>query len=283
MPTPDEIRDNQRKAWSAAAAGWERSADWYGRNFAAAFEGLCRGAGAAPGKRLLDVACGAGQPALRLAALAGPPGSVVAIDLSSEMLAVAARQARAAGLYNLEFLQMGAESLGFPDGSFDGISCGFALMFCPDPVRAAAEMRRVLVPGGRVAVVVWDQLSLCPYLKTLFAAVSQFFPPAPPADPKAPGGFRLSPPGELEAVLQAAGLSDVGVESLPLELEFSSLEEYWQMTLDQAAGLRGRLDTLAEAERARLGEVMREALLPFTTDGRIRIGARVLLGTGTRR
>jgi len=283
MPTADEIRENQRKAWSVAAAGWERSADWYGRNFAAAFEGLCRAAGAAPGKRLLDVACGAGQPALRLAALVGPLGRVVAIDLSSEMLAVAARQARAAGHHDIEWLEMGAESLGFPDGSFDGVSCGFALMFCPDPVRAATEMRRVLVPGGRVAVVVWDQRNLCPYLETLFAAVAQFFAPAPPADPKAPGGFRLSPPGELEAVLRAAGLSDVGVESLSLDLEFASLDEYWQVTLDQAAGLRSRLDTLSEAERARLAEVVREALLPFTTDGRMRIGARVLLGSGTRR
>ena len=83
-------------------------------------------------------------------------------------------------------------------------------------------------------------------------------------------------------MLQAAGLADVGVESLLLEVEFASLEEYWQVTLDQAAGLRGRLDTLAEADRSRLGEVVREALLPFTTGGRIRIGARVLLGTGTR-
>jgi len=280
MPTPEEIRENQKKAWGASAGGCERSADWYRRNFAPAIDWLGRAVEATPGARLLDVACGAGQPALSLAALVGPSGKVTGIDLAPEMLAAAARQARAANLAQLELREMAAEQLSFADASFDGVTCAFGLMLCPDPVRAVAEMRRVTVAGKRVAVVVWDELANSPYLSTLFRSLAPFFPAAPPSDPKAPGTFRLGPPGELEGALCAGGLAQVSVHTLALELEFASFDEYWQVTLDQAAGLKARIATLADSEQSRLRAVLGEALGPFTRDGRVRIGASLRAGLG---
>ena len=67
MTTAEEIREGQKKSWGSAAEGWGRSEPWYRQNFGPVFDWMCDAVAASPGKKLLDVACGAGQPALRLA------------------------------------------------------------------------------------------------------------------------------------------------------------------------------------------------------------------------
>ena len=75
-------------------------------------------------------------------------------------------------------------------------------MFCANPVGAAAEIYRVLKPGGHFAVAVWDEPALNPFLSSIIALVNRFVPAQPP-EANTPGAFRLSPPGELARVLNA--------------------------------------------------------------------------------
>jgi ubiquinone/menaquinone biosynthesis C-methylase UbiE len=97
MPTSDELLQQQKNQWSAAASGWVRSDDWLQTAMHDITEWLCRAARIAPGHHVLDVACGSGQPAATAAALVGPGGRVIAVDLSPDMVAITRRKAHRPG------------------------------------------------------------------------------------------------------------------------------------------------------------------------------------------
>jgi SAM-dependent methyltransferase len=106
-----------------------------------------------PGMRVLDVACGTGVLARGAAARVADSGYVAGLDPSPGMLAVARELAP-----DVDWHEGVAESLPFPDDSFDAVVSQFGFMFFADKARAAAEMLRVLRPAGRAAVAVWDSL-----------------------------------------------------------------------------------------------------------------------------
>src|SRR5207244_6168346 len=111
---------------------------------------------------VLDVACGAGYPALAAAVAVQPEGRVVATDISQQMVIATRRRATALGLDNIEVVEMDAEHLQFGDAVFDAVTNAYGLMFCPDVGRALSEAHRVLKPGGRAAFVSWDDAARGP-------------------------------------------------------------------------------------------------------------------------
>jgi SAM-dependent methyltransferase len=273
MPTADELTSQQKAQWSAAAAGWERQGDWFDRNSGNLAGWLCDAAAIKPGDHVLDLACGAGQPSATAAQRVRPGGRVTATDLSPDMVAVTRRKAQALGLDNLEGREMDMQALAFPDATFDAATCRFGLMFCPDPVKAASEIRRVLKRGARFATAVWDVPAKNPFFTSITGVLGEFVPlPAP--DPAAPGVFRLAPPGELERVLTAGGFTGVAVEARPITLKYGSLEDYWQIQTDLAAPLRGALASLSPDKIAQLKAKMFEALKPNVgADGAVSLAA----------
>jgi ubiquinone/menaquinone biosynthesis C-methylase UbiE len=105
-----------------------------------------------PGDVVLDVACGPGNFSRRFARSVDPDGLVVGLDGSRVMLDRAARESERAGAANLAFLMADAEHMPFRKGSFDAVCCFAALNLFADPFSALDEMRRVLKPGGRIAI-----------------------------------------------------------------------------------------------------------------------------------
>jgi SAM-dependent methyltransferase len=206
---------------------------------------------------------------------------VTAIDLSPDMVAVTRRKAARFGLSQLDAMEMDMQALAFDDGMFDAATCRFGLMFCPDPVRGAAEICRVLKPGARFATAVWDVPQKNPFF-TVLAGVLPEFLPVPPPDPQAPGPFRLAPPGELERVLRAAGFSAVAIESRPVVLTYASLPEYWQIMTDLAAPLRAALTALAQPDLERLKQRTFEALGPYMAGTEVKLGATPLCAAATK-
>jgi SAM-dependent methyltransferase len=263
MPTPEELLQIQKAQWSAAAPAWEKWDDWFERNLGAVSEWLCDAIDARPGKHVLDVACGSGHPAALIAQRVAPSGRVTATDLSPDMVQAARRRARQMSIRNIEIREMNAQDLDFADGSFDAATCRFGLMFCPDPARAAGEVRRLLRPGGRFALTVWDEASKNPFFTLLNAVVGRFIP-APPPDPNAPGPFRLAPPGELEGVLKTAGFSAVTVQSRPMTFVYESPAQYWEAQSELAAPIRAAIATLESEVVARLKSSVLEAVAPYT-------------------
>jgi enediyne biosynthesis protein CalE5 len=281
MATTQELTEQQKAQWSAAAPGWERSSEWFDRNSTDLVNWICDAAGMRPGDTVLDVACGAGQPAVSAAQRVRPDGRVIATDLSPQMADVTRRRAQRLGLDNVEVREMDAQALGFPDASFDAATCRFGLMFCPEPVRAASEVRRVLKPGARFALAVWDVPERNPFFTSMASVVAQFVP-GPPPDPTAPGVFRLAPPGELERVLRSAGFSDISIEPRPLRLTYDSLEDYWRIQTDLAAPLRAALASMAPDRVQALKTQLFTALGPHMQGDTVTLAAVPLCASARR-
>jgi SAM-dependent methyltransferase len=273
------IKEQQTKHWNSVAAGWAAWLAWTEREFAPLTDWFVERAGWAPGARVLDVACGAGYPALAAAAVVGPGGTVVASDISPDMIAVTAAAAMAAGLENIECRTMDAEQLAIDDASVDAVTNAYGLMFCPDPVRAIREAHRALKAGGCIAIATWDELSKSPFFNVIFAVGAKHLSLSPPA-PGVPGPFRFSVPGEMESLLQNAGFVDVRVESRPMSLAFESAAQYCQIFMDVA--WKARIAALAEPQLKAFRDDVARAVQPHMAGGELRLVATSLCASGRK-
>ncbi|MBA2542480.1 MAG: class I SAM-dependent methyltransferase, partial [Deltaproteobacteria bacterium] len=235
---------------NSMAPGWEKWAGRYRVQWRPVMDWLLRNARVDAGMRVLDIACGTGQPAIPASEKVRPGGRVVGIDSDPEMLAACSRLARQAGADNLELVQMDMHALNFPEASFDAVTFGFALMFARDAVKVMLEIRRVLKPGGRFALSVWDEPRHNPFFTVPLAALD-VLGPRPDPDPKAPGPFRLAANGELQSVVRAAGFSDFTIESVPMNLDAQTPDEQWEMTLDMSSALRNALADKSDEDVAK--------------------------------
>lgn len=185
-------------------------------------------AGLRPGQRVLDVACGTGVLAREAALRVAPGGSVVGLDPDPGMLAVAERVAP-----QIEWRRGAAEALPYPAGSFDAVVSQFGLMFFADRVGALREMLRVLAPGGRLAVAVWDGLERVPAYAAEVELVGRLAGEPAAAALRMP--FALGPRAGLADLFVAAGVAGVAVYTAPGTASFPSIR--WMVEAD----LRGWL------------------------------------------
>lgn len=183
------------------------------------------------GETIVDVGCGCGQTSLQLAGRVGPKGSVLGIDISRPMLALAKARAEAAGAAQVRFVEADAQTYGFEAGSADGLFSRFGWMFFPDPPAAFANLRRALKPGGRVGFVCWRTLPENPWMTVPMAAVLKHLPPPPPPAPGAPGPFAFADPERIRSVLGEAGFSDVQPRAIDLSMGGFSVDDALRMAL----------------------------------------------------
>jgi len=160
--------------------------------------------------RVLETAAGTGV-ATRALASALPPGvTIVATDLNRPMLDFAASRTGAA---NVAWRQADAQALPFDDGAFDAVACQFGAMFFPDKAAAYREARRVLRPGGRFLLNVWDRIERNELAHLVTEAVASLFPEDPPLFlARTPHGYH-----DADAILdelRAAGFAQVAIETV---------------------------------------------------------------------
>ena len=176
------------------------------------------------------------------------------------MLDAARRRAAELGRDDVEFRVEDAAALSFADASVDGMLCRWGLMLVPDMDTAAAEIRRVLRPGGRAALAVWGSPDDNGWMTAPGRSALELGLLERP-DPTAPGPFRLSANGALHGLLTSARLSVDAVEDVPIVWRATSLDEWWDVVRDTSrvlSTLLGRV-TADEAQAVRRGSERRLA------------------------
>jgi ubiquinone/menaquinone biosynthesis C-methylase UbiE len=213
---PRVQRRVQRYGWDKASSSYER---YWAKQLEPAQRRLLALAAPARGERVLDVACGTGLVTFPAAEAAGESGAVLATDLSEVMVAHVAEEAARRGVAQVSSRRMDAEALTLADASFDLALCSLGLMYAPDPVRALAEMHRVLRPGGRVAVSTWGSRNRCGWAE-IFPIVERRV-----ASDVCPLFFQLGAGDNLRHALERAGFSGVEIVRLETRLVYASGEE----------------------------------------------------------
>jgi SAM-dependent methyltransferase len=287
-PDPSKIekfREHLRREWTGdpTVTAWRK---WHAQIAAftrGATEAILETAYLRPGMRVLDLACGVGDPALSIAAEVAPTGRVTATDLGPGMMSLAEELARKRGLTNIEFREANAESLPFGDASYDVLTCRFGIMFFPDLSKALRECFRVLKPGGRAAFVAWGKAGQ-PFFSTTAGILLKHVPvPPPPPDPDGPSMFMFGERDRLRRALVAAGFANVHEEDRIVAGRWaSSVEEYWQQFTEVAAPFRPLLAQLTPEKKAQAVAEILAALKKFWDGKELNMPLEIVIGTGTR-
>ncbi|RUM00379.1 class I SAM-dependent methyltransferase [Rhizobium chutanense] len=179
-------------------------ADFYDAELARHNRHLSVAAGVAPGDRVLDIGCGAGQTT-REAARAATQGEVVGVDTSAEMLEVARQRSADEGLRNVVFEQADAQFHAFPAASFDLCISRFGVMFFADPAAAFANIGRAMRPGARLVWMVWQSRERNDWS----GAIRQALAPGTAVSTGGPNPFSLGDPPIARDLLSDAGFTSI--------------------------------------------------------------------------
>lgn len=270
------------REWNDNAAAWREHSDTIRAMFAPLTAAMIEDAGISAGQSVLDVAGGPGEPSLTIAEVVGPTGSVTHTDAVAAMVATAEHEAKHRGLTNMTCQQCLAESLPFPDDTFDVVVSRLGVMFFPDVVAGLREMLRVTKPKGALCLAVWGPSEANPFTSSVNKVMQQYVP-MPPAEPDAPGAFRFSGPGKLASLLTEAGATDVRERELNFRMEAPlSREQYWQLRAETSGTLREKLATLSGDIVKRAGREVQEVVREFFPHGEMSFPARMLIVSGRK-
>jgi SAM-dependent methyltransferase len=226
-------------------------------------------------QRWIDVGCGTGALSQSILARCQPL-ELLGIDRSIDYAAAAAH---ALPENRARIAVADAQALPVTEGRFDAAVSGLMLNFTSDPARVLGEMMRVVEPGGRVGVYVWDYAGRMEMMRHFWDAAVELDPAARLKDEG--NRFPLCRPEALESAALAAGLEDVTCCAIDVPTEFRDFDDFWSPFLTGDAPAPGYCVSLDLADRARLREAVR-ARLPVLPDGAIHLIARAWAMRGRR-
>jgi ubiquinone/menaquinone biosynthesis C-methylase UbiE len=262
----EDYRRTSQEVWEAMAPGWERWRAQLAEALTPVREWLIGELGPQPGETVLELGAGTGETGFEAAAILGKGGRLISTDFSPEMVDVARRRGTELGLGNVDYRVIDAERIELDSGSVDGVLCQSTYMLAADPAAALGETRRVLRPGGRLALSVWGAPERNPWA-SIGGMILIERGHMPPPKPEAPGVFSMASEERTRALLDGAGFRSVRTEEVPVGFAFRALDDYEQWVIDVAGPFAMVFRALAEDEREVLRARLREAFVPFATDG----------------
>jgi ubiquinone/menaquinone biosynthesis C-methylase UbiE len=270
----------QRSLWSSSevAEHWQQDVARRRQDFADATQCMLEAAELGPGDHVLDIGAGTGDQSLLAAQKVGPSGSILATDLSAEMLGIAAQVAQQEGLATITTRVMNAEQLDLEDNTFDAVISRLALMLIQNRKQALREIRRVLKPGGKLAALVWSAPENNPLLALPLAIVSKY---TKGATSHSLHPLALSDPAVFERELTEADFSEVSTRPLAFQSHYPSLDAFMDSTASRLTA--GMIEHLSPQEQQQLLEEVRQAVSQFEGPDGFVAPAEMLLGVGTKR
>jgi ubiquinone/menaquinone biosynthesis C-methylase UbiE len=262
----EDYRRTSQQVWETMAPGWERWRAQLADALTPVRERLIRELAPQPGETVLELGAGTGETGFEAAAMLGAGGRLVSTDFSRDMVEVARRRGGELGLGNVDYRVIDAERIELNTGSVDGVLCQSTYMLVADPAAALSETRRVLRPGGRLALSVWGAPERNPWA-SIGAMILVERGHMPPPEPEAPGVFSMASADRTRTLLERAGFSSVRTAEVPVRFGFRDLDDYEQWVIDVAGPIAMVVRGLPEDERELLRARLREAFVPFAADG----------------
>ena len=236
---------NQKTNPLSASEPWNLVADGYAQTTMIVFEQYAEEAIAASklkfNSTVLDVACGPGTLALKVARIAG---KVHGIDFSESMLTVFHNKIEQAGHSNITLHCGDAQALPYPGDMFDAAFSLFGLMFFPDRSRGYAEIHRTLKPGGSIALTSWAPVDQSPAMQVMFGALRAIKPDLPP--PQHSIGT-LEDPDVFKQEMQHAGFRNVEIRKVTKPFPVTTLAEFWASMVKGSAPIQMLKKSMGEA------------------------------------
>jgi len=264
----------------SASEPWNLVADGYAETTMLVFEQFADEAIAAsklkPNSTVLDVACGPGTLALRLAHHAA---QVHGIDFSEAMLAVFRNKIEQAGHRNIALHCGDAQTLPYADETFDAAFSLFGLMFFPDRKQGFAEIYRTLKPGGSIAVTSWAPVDQSPAMQTMFGALRAIKPDLPQPQRAV---ATLENPDVFKQEMIDAGFRNIEIRSVTKAFPIGSTAEFWDNMVKGSAPIQMMKKGLGEElwrEKEKLALAWLEEILPtlkrpLTSDAWLGVGEK---------
>jgi ubiquinone/menaquinone biosynthesis C-methylase UbiE len=266
--TTEAIEQQRREIFEIAEAiapGWERWRARIEEVTTPVREWMLKELAPRSGDTVLELAAGAGDTGFEAAALVGERGRLISTDFSPAMMDVARRRGAELGLGNVDYRVMDAERIELDGNSVDGVLCRFGYMLMANPAAAFAETRRVLRPGGRLALAVWGAPERNPWAAIAFGLLVERGH-MPPPEPGAPSPVAMASEARTRALLEGADFTAVRTEEVSLRFAFRDIDDYMTYATDTAGPAALVLRGLPEDEREALKTRLGAAFAPFGVD-----------------
>jgi SAM-dependent methyltransferase len=268
---PDAFNAFEAEGWEQRARGYH---DFFAPITSRAVEPLLDAAAVGPDTALLDIATGPGYVA---AAALDRGAEVTGLDIATEMVELASRLHPGA-----RFVRGDAEQLPFADASFDAAVANFAILHVARPERVAASLARVLRPGGRGALTVWDVPERSRLIGVFMDAVAEAGAAAPGSVPAGPDFFRFADESELAGLLAGVGLANTEVETVEFAHQLSGADELWDGMLGGTVRVRAMLEGQGDDARRRIRAAFDRLVDEHSDDDGIALPVSVKLASGRK-
>jgi ubiquinone/menaquinone biosynthesis C-methylase UbiE len=267
-----------RRDWGDVSKGWEEKADAFRRATMPVSSWMIDRTAPQVGQTVLELAAGIGDTGFLAAELVQPGGTLITSDKSPEMLTAAQRRAEALGIRNVRFKQIDAsQPIDVEAASIDIVLCRWAYMLMDDPENALQETRRILRPGGRVALAAWAGAEDNRWSSLVFDLLLERGA-IEPDEPESGGQFAWADKQIIVDHIENAGFVEYEVETVDFTVQYPSIEGWWATSRSMSirAG-RAQLDDEAEFLRA-LGDGSRDWA---NEDGSLTVPARTWVAAAT--
>jgi SAM-dependent methyltransferase len=266
---PGDFRANARDMWENAAAGWGHQADWWDRRTRPVSEWLIEAINPQPGMTVVEVGAGPGDVGLLAAEVIQPGGRVLITDGAEAMVEAAKRRARERGLEGVvQVRTMETEWIDLSAATVDAMLGRWVYMLLADPDAALRETRRVLKPGGVLAIAAWSDPQANPWNSVIGGLLVERG--LSESDPTAPGPFRWRERAVIGEQLEDAGFGDVVLDTVDFTFDYPDLDTWWDTQIDLSPTLGGALTRMDPAARDELMEEAQSRVADYVEpDGRL--------------